>query len=374
MVSSYSPSLRLELMATGDQSGTWGTTTNTNLGTLLEQAIAGVLSVAQGDVANLTLTATDGASDEARNMVVNITGAITAARNVVVPTAEKVYLAKNSTTGGFAVTFKTAAGTGVSVLPGTSQWVYCDGTNVVAGLVDLQTLSLTALSPTTTDGLALGTTSLMWGDLFLASGGVINWNNGDVTVTHSANTLAFAGASSGYTFDAAVTLTNTGLHLLDTDASHDLIIAPGSNLTADRTLTVTTGDAAHTLDISGAPINVVIASGVYTPTLTNTTNVAASTAYECPYMRVGDMVLVSGIVDIDVTAATTVTLMGMSVPIASNFATQSNAGGAAAAAGVALSAFAIEADVTNDRVSFRGVSGSGTANSGFSFSFTYRII
>jgi len=133
MASTYSTSLRLELMATGDQSGTWGDTTNTNLGTLLEQAITGVLSVSQGD-AELTLTSTDGASDQARNMVINLTGAMTAGRNMVVPTANKVYLVKNSTTGGFAVTVKTTAGTGVAVAAGTAQWVYCDGTNVVQGL------------------------------------------------------------------------------------------------------------------------------------------------------------------------------------------------------------------------------------------------
>ena len=76
MASSPSTSLRLELMATGDQSGTWGDTTNTNLGTLLEQAITGVLSVAQGDTANLTLTNTDYVSNQARNAVVNLTGAL----------------------------------------------------------------------------------------------------------------------------------------------------------------------------------------------------------------------------------------------------------------------------------------------------------
>ena len=58
--------------------------------------------------------------------------------------------------------------------------------------------------PTTTDGSALGTASLMWSDVFLASGAVINFDNGDVMLTHSANTLAFTGASSGYTFDALV--------------------------------------------------------------------------------------------------------------------------------------------------------------------------
>jgi hypothetical protein len=134
MASSYSAALLLELMATGDQSGTWGTTTNTNLGTLLEQAITGVLSVAQGDVANLTLTSINGTSDQARNAVIILTGAMTAGRNVVVPTSNKLYLVKNSTTGGFAVTVKTVAGTGVAIAAATSQWVYCDGVNVVAGL------------------------------------------------------------------------------------------------------------------------------------------------------------------------------------------------------------------------------------------------
>lgn len=133
MVSTYSPSLRLELMATGDQSGTWGDTTNTNLGELLEQAITGVLSKAMADT-DQTLTNSNGAVDEARNMVVTATGALTAARNVIVPDAEKIYLFRNETTGGFDVTIKTSAGTGVAVPMGEARWVYADGTNVIDGL------------------------------------------------------------------------------------------------------------------------------------------------------------------------------------------------------------------------------------------------
>jgi hypothetical protein len=158
MASTYSTSLRLELMATGDQSGTWGDTTNTNLGTLLEQAITGVLSVAQGD-AELTLTSTDGASDQARNAVVNLTGAMTSAQNVIVPDANKLYLIKNSTTGGFAVTVKTASGTGVAVPPGSSRWVYADGTNVVNGLTGNQAANA-FLAGYTTTATAAGTTTL----------------------------------------------------------------------------------------------------------------------------------------------------------------------------------------------------------------------
>lgn len=202
MASTYSTSLRLELMATGDQSGTWGDTTNTNLGTLLEQAITGVLSVAQGD-ATLTLTALDGATDQSRNAVINLTGAMTGAQNVVVPNANKLYLIKNSTSGGFAVTVKTSAGTGVTVPAGTARWVYADGTNVVDGMSG-------PWSPSSNDAQALGISGTAWSDLFLASGGVINWVAGDVTITHSTNALAFAGATSGYSFDELVSTSGSG--------------------------------------------------------------------------------------------------------------------------------------------------------------------
>jgi hypothetical protein len=91
------------------------------------------------------------------------------------------------------------------------------------------------------DGAALGVSGTAWSDLFLASGAVVNFNAGNYTITHSAGDLAFSGI---------VTLVNTGLHLLDTNASHDLIITPGSDLTADRTLAITTGDTNITLNLT----------------------------------------------------------------------------------------------------------------------------
>jgi len=89
MPSNYSTSLRLELMADGEKSGTWGTITNTNLGTLIEQGVAGVASVAHDDSASYTLTTNNGSSDEARNAVVLMTGALTADREVIVPDVDK---------------------------------------------------------------------------------------------------------------------------------------------------------------------------------------------------------------------------------------------------------------------------------------------
>ena len=131
MPSTYSPSLRLELIGAGEQAANWNNTTNYNLGTLLEQAIAGVQSVAVSG-ASYTLTTGSGVADEARNAVLVLTGTLAAICNVIVPTADKTYTFCNATTGGFSVVVKTAAGSGVAIPNGFTQQVYCDATNVVA--------------------------------------------------------------------------------------------------------------------------------------------------------------------------------------------------------------------------------------------------
>lgn len=132
MVSEFSPSLRLELPATGDQSGTWGVTANRNIGTLLEAAIAGGGSdaIIHDDTADYVLSVNDGAVDEARRAVLRIEGAITADRNVVCADVSKVYILDNRTTGGFSITLKTAGGLGVAVPNGRSRLLYCDATDV----------------------------------------------------------------------------------------------------------------------------------------------------------------------------------------------------------------------------------------------------
>lgn len=134
---------------------------------------------------------------------------------------------------------------------------------VIAGtLADEVILTGTAFSPASSDGNALGTSSLMWGDLFLASGAVVNFNNGDVTITHSANTLAFAGASSGYTHDAAVLPSSNDAAALGASGTAwaDLFLASGGvvNFNAGNyTLT----HSAGLLTASGA---ITITSGALT--------------------------------------------------------------------------------------------------------------
>ena len=133
MASTYSTSLKLTLMGDGDQSGLWGQTTNTNLGTLLEQAITGVQSIAMAD-ANYTLTSFNGISDEARNAVLVVTGTNNAVRDLIPPVVEKLYTIVNNTTGGYAIRVIGASGTGVNIPNGATCLVYCDGTNFVNGL------------------------------------------------------------------------------------------------------------------------------------------------------------------------------------------------------------------------------------------------
>jgi len=128
MASTYSPSLRLELIGDGDQSGIWGQTTNNNLGYLIEQSVAGVITITMAD-ANYTLSNYNGVVDEARNQVLVMSGALTATRNVIAPLVEKTYIVKNSTTGSQSIQIIGSSGLGVTIPNGITAYVYCDGTN-----------------------------------------------------------------------------------------------------------------------------------------------------------------------------------------------------------------------------------------------------
>lgn len=127
MPSTYSTSLKLQLIGTGEQAGTWGTTTNTNLGTLLEEAITGVITIPMGD-ATYTLTNFNGLSDEARNAVLILNGPITAPQLLVAPSGqEKVYIVRNRT--GNTVTLTTGSGSNVNIANAASEVVFTDGAN-----------------------------------------------------------------------------------------------------------------------------------------------------------------------------------------------------------------------------------------------------
>jgi hypothetical protein len=139
MPSTYS-SLKFELIGTGEQSGAWGTTTNVNLGTAIEEAITGSADVtfASGPV-TLTLVDTNG-TQVARNLRLNLTGTSGGAQNLIVPAIEKFYLINNGCAD--AITVKNSTGTGIAVPAGRTALVYNDGTNVTSALSYLSSLAV----------------------------------------------------------------------------------------------------------------------------------------------------------------------------------------------------------------------------------------
>lgn len=150
MASTYSTSLKLQLMATGENTGTWGNVTNVNLGTALEEAIVGSVNVTFSS-ADVTLTLTDtNAAQTARNMRLVLTGTSGGARQLVVPAVEKIYIVKNDLAD--TCTVKVSGQTGVAVPTGKTMWLCNDGTDVKDVVTHLSSLTLGSALPIASGG------------------------------------------------------------------------------------------------------------------------------------------------------------------------------------------------------------------------------
>lgn len=149
MASTFSPILRIELIGTGDQSGTWGSTTNVNLGTLIEQAIAGTATI-DVTAGNVTLTNYNGTTDEARCAALRITGIPGASRNVIAPAVSKLYVVANGSDA--AVVLKTSVSTGLTIPSGEVYLAYYDPT---VGTADFRLVGRASASTNTANTLVL---------------------------------------------------------------------------------------------------------------------------------------------------------------------------------------------------------------------------
>jgi len=193
MASTYSPNLRIELIGNGEQSNTWGTTTNTNLGTLIEQAISGLVSV-DVTAGNVTLTTLNGASDQSRQMIIVATGTPGVTRTITAPAVNKVYIVYNNSNA--ALSFIASGGTGVSLSVGAKKLVYCDGTNFV------EAINSVAITSGSIDGVAIGATTASTGKFTnleytgtLTGGtGVVNIGSNQIYKDASGN-IGIGGAS-----------------------------------------------------------------------------------------------------------------------------------------------------------------------------------
>ena len=321
-----------------------------------------------------------------------------------------------------------AGGTALNYLYAINQNIQTVDSPTFAGV----TLSAAAL-PSTNDAAALGSASLSWSDLFLASGGVINWNNGGVTLAEASGSLQLdknfdirqtedtvwnesfstgvysgirirndsttVGSASGITFWNRTTSVATGgiMQVLAgaNDADTYYSVEGGSHnfcgITPSTATTVAVnGDLTVTDEAYGSGWNAStevptknavydkiesmnVTSGTYTPTLTNTTNVAASTAYTCQYMRVGDVVTVSGRVAIDPTA-TGNTELRVSLPIASNLTSAEQCAGTFSMVSALSSGTGGISGNTGSDVAVFNYLATDIANRSFYFSFTYLIL
>jgi hypothetical protein len=202
MANTTSASLKLTVQATGENSGTWGQFTNTNL-LILEQAIGGYTGVALNATTGATLTFSNGVLSNGKDQVIKLTGTITSNVNVVIPDGiEKTYIIENSTVGAFAVTFKTSSGTGItwSTTDKGKKILYSDGTNILEGLSSVGGVTATGhIVPGANDTYDLGAVGNVWrniytGDLHLSNqlkseGNIVDGTKGNWTLQEGKNDI-----------------------------------------------------------------------------------------------------------------------------------------------------------------------------------------
>ena len=237
MASTYS-NLKIQLMATGENSGTWGNVTNVNLGTALEEAIVGSADVTFSS-GTVTLTLTDSNSTQAaRNLRLNLTGTSGGAQNLIVPTIEKVYIVNNGCAD--AITVKNSGGTGIAVPAGKTMWVYNNGTNVVDAVTHLTSLTLGTALPIASGGT--GTNSTTYANLQSNVSGILPIANGGT----GSNSATFSGAnitSLNATAVSSGTLDNARTSASSSNGASTIVARDASGNFSAAVITATTVNA-----------------------------------------------------------------------------------------------------------------------------------
>ncbi len=269
MASSYSTDLKLELMVTGENAGTWGTKTNTNLN-LLQQAIAGYQDVSiAGGAQTTTLVMTDATISNARNAVLKFSGTITGNQIVTIPDGiEKTYILYNGTSGAFTVEFKTVSGSGptFSTTDKGFKLVYSDGTNVTDVPLGVPGGSNTQIQFNSSGSFG-GSANLTWDgtNFVIDSEGALRLgdNTGSAYVGLKAPTTITGDTAYTLTLPVA---TGTANQVLQTDGSGNLSFATVSggaawqavktgnfNVTAKEGYFVDTTSTAITATLPASP-------------------------------------------------------------------------------------------------------------------------
>ena len=258
MASSYSTDLKLELMVTGEQAGLWGDITNTNLN-ILQQSIAGYESVSLNATTGATLAFSNGALSNGKNAVLDLAGTLTSSVNVIIPDSiEKTYIVKNSTSGSFAVTFKTTSGTGATFAAADKgiKVLYSDGTNIVDVNANLAASSFEQINLPTQNELRFEDST---GGQYVAlkAGTTVATNvtftlptadgtSNQVITTNGSGVLSFATVSGGAAWQPVVTSS-----LTVTAKEGYFINTSGGVITATLPSSPTLGDFISFVDYNG---------------------------------------------------------------------------------------------------------------------------
>jgi microcystin-dependent protein len=243
MASTYSPILKIQLIGTGEQSGQWGATTNYNLGTLLEQAIAGVVefSVTAG---NVTLTSLDGTSDQARCMALRVTGSAGVSRNVIAPTVSKLYVVFNDSDAN--VVLKATASTGLTIPSGETYLAFYDSS---AGVTDFRFVGHSFTNTNVAKTLVLRDASGNFAASFITAG-LIGNVLGDVTGNVTGNVSGNVSGNVTGNINGTVGATTPAAGAFTT-------LSASGNTTMTNTLTVnaSVGTAGQSLLSRGAGLS-----------------------------------------------------------------------------------------------------------------------
>jgi len=269
MASTYSD-LKIELIGTGDQTGTWGSTTNNNFSVAISEAITGSADVTFSS-ADVTITLTDSnAAQTARNLRLNLTGTSGGARNLILGSGcqiEKLYLVNNGLAD--AVTVKNTTGTGISVAAGKSMFVFNNGTNVVDATTYLSSLTLGTALPIASGGT--GSTSTAYVNLTSNVTGTLPVANGGTGLaTLTANNVILGNGTSAPSFVAPGTTGN----VLTSNGTTWASTTPTAQTYPGAGIANSTGSAwgtSYTTSGTGTVVALATGAALNTPVVTNYT-------------------------------------------------------------------------------------------------------